>query len=43
MIAAGGVSPPVEHGMPDLIPDLAPGVASLADLVIAERDTERNR
>jgi prevent-host-death family protein len=43
MIAAGGVSPPVEYGMPELIVDLAPDVASLSDLVVAERDKERNR
>jgi hypothetical protein len=29
--------------MPDLVLELAPGVASLSDLLIAERDKERNR
>lgn len=43
MIASGEVSPPVEHGMPDVILDLAPGLASLSDLLLAERDQERNR
>jgi len=43
MIAAGTVRPPIEHGMPELIPDLAPGQESLADLLIADRDKERNR
>jgi hypothetical protein len=43
MIAAGEVKVPAEHGMPDLIPDLAFDVESLADLLIADRDMERNR
>ncbi|MGH3896645.1 MAG: type II toxin-antitoxin system Phd/YefM family antitoxin [Pseudonocardiaceae bacterium] len=43
MIAAGEAKSPVEHGMPELIHDLAPGVESLADLVVADRDKERNR
>lgn len=43
MIAAGGARPPVESGMPDLIEDLAPGIDSLADLLVADRDRERNR
>lgn len=43
MIAAGRARPPAEHGMPDLIHDLAPGLESLADLVVADRDKERNR
>jgi len=30
-------------GMPDVLIDLAPGVDSLADLLIADRDRERNR
>jgi hypothetical protein len=42
MIAAGEVRPPAQGGMPDLIPELAPDVESLSDLVIADRDTERN-
>jgi hypothetical protein len=29
--------------MPDLILELAPGVASLSDLLIADRDKERDR
>jgi prevent-host-death family protein len=43
MIAAGEVKVPTEHGMPDLIPELASDVESLADLLIADRDKERNR
>jgi len=43
MIAAGKARPPAEHGMPELIPDPAPGIESLADLAIADRDKERNR
>jgi hypothetical protein len=29
--------------MPDLVLELAPGIASLSDLLIADRDKERNR
>jgi hypothetical protein len=43
MIAAGTARPPAEHGMPELIHDLAPGLESLADLLVADRDKERNR
>jgi len=43
MIAAGTVRPPAKHGMPELIPDLAPGTESLADLLIADRNKERSR
>jgi prevent-host-death family protein len=43
MISAGTVRPPAESGMPDLVPELADDVASLSDLVIADRDKERHR
>jgi prevent-host-death family protein len=43
MISDGTVRPPSEHGMPDVIHDLADDVASLSELVIADRDKERNR
>ncbi len=43
MVAAGEVTAPAELGMPDLIEDLAPDVSSLSDLLISERDRERNR
>ena len=43
MISEGTVRPPVERGMPDVISDLADDVESLSDLVIADRDKERNR
>jgi len=37
------VTPPAELGMPDLMLDLAPGVDSLSDLLIADRERERRR
>lgn len=43
LIATGEAQPPSEDGMPDLVADLAPGVASLADIVVADRDRERGR
>lgn len=43
MISDGSVRPPAEQGMPDVIPGLADGVASLSDLVIADRHKERSR
>ncbi|HEY2997790.1 MAG TPA: type II toxin-antitoxin system prevent-host-death family antitoxin [Acidimicrobiales bacterium] len=43
MISDGTVRPPAEQGMPDVVPELADDVASLSDLVIADRDKERNR
>ncbi len=43
MIAAGTAKPPADHGMPELIPDLAPGVQSLADILLADRNKERGR
>jgi prevent-host-death family protein len=43
MITAGMVRPPAEHGMPELIYDLAPSLESLADILIGDRDRERNR
>ena len=43
MISTGEVRPPTEQGMPDPVPDLAPEIKSLSDLLIANRDKERNR
>ena len=43
MVSQGIVRPPAEHGIPDLIPDLVDDVPNLSDLVIADRDHERNR
>lgn len=43
LIDSGEVTPPAELGMPDLALELAPGVESLSDLLIAERDSERRR
>jgi hypothetical protein len=43
MIMAGEARAPAETGMPDVQTDLAPDTDSLAALVIADRDRERNR
>ncbi|WP_419996500.1 type II toxin-antitoxin system Phd/YefM family antitoxin [Streptomyces boninensis] len=46
MIATGEVTPPVEQGMPEITlaaEDLHPGTESLSDLLISDRDRERNR
>jgi prevent-host-death family protein len=43
MVGEGTVRAPAARGMPDLVPELAEGVASVSDLVIADRDRERNR
>ncbi len=43
LVADGTVTVPAEQGMPDLIPDLAPEVDSVADLLLAERERERDR
>jgi len=43
LIESGEVTPPAELGMPDLELELATGVHSLSDLLIAERDEERRR
>jgi prevent-host-death family protein len=43
MLAAGEVRAPAERGIPELIPELAPDIESLADILIADRDRERNR
>jgi prevent-host-death family protein len=42
LVAAGEARAPAEQGIPDVIPDLAPDVESLADLLVADRDRERN-
>jgi prevent-host-death family protein len=42
-VAAGEVRPPMEHGMPELVEELANSVESLSDLMIAERDRERGQ
>jgi prevent-host-death family protein len=41
LVAEGTASAPAEHGMPDLIPDLLPGLDSVTDVLLAERDQER--
>ncbi len=43
LVESGEVTPPAELGMPDLMLELAPNVASLSDLLIEERDRERRR
>jgi prevent-host-death family protein len=43
MISSGEVRPPTEQGIPELAPELAPGIESLSDLLVADRDRERNR
>jgi hypothetical protein len=43
MVADGEARAPAEWGMPDVIPDLTPDVESLADVLIADRNRERNR
>lgn len=43
MISEGTVRPPAESGMPEVFPELADEVESLSELVIADRDRERNR
>jgi prevent-host-death family protein len=43
MIESGEATPPAELGMPDLMLDLAPGLDSLSDLLIADRDKDRRR
>ncbi|MEU1348900.1 type II toxin-antitoxin system prevent-host-death family antitoxin [Streptomyces sp. NPDC005795] len=43
MIEAGDATPPAEQGMPDLVPELAPNLPSLSDLLLSERDEVRRR
>ncbi|MFE2726561.1 type II toxin-antitoxin system Phd/YefM family antitoxin [Kitasatospora sp. NPDC059327] len=43
MVAAGEMTPPAERGMPELDLDLLPGVGSLSDLLVEDRDRGRNR
>jgi prevent-host-death family protein len=43
MVAAGEARAPSSHDMPDVIPDLAPEVVSLAEILVADRERERNR
>jgi prevent-host-death family protein len=42
-VAAGEAQAPGELGMPDVVPDLAASIESLADLLLADRDRERRR
>lgn len=43
MLATGEVRAPADRGMPELIPELAPDVESLADLLVADRENDRKR
>ncbi|WP_131767702.1 type II toxin-antitoxin system Phd/YefM family antitoxin [Candidatus Protofrankia californiensis] len=43
MVATGDARAPAERGIPDVIPDLAPDVESLAEVLVADRDRERSR
>lgn len=43
MVAAGGVRPPVEQDMPEVMLDLVPDEIGLGDLLVADRDRERHR
>ncbi|MFJ9697603.1 type II toxin-antitoxin system Phd/YefM family antitoxin [Kitasatospora sp. NPDC101183] len=43
MVVAGEVTPPAQEGMPELALDLLPDLGSLSDLLVEERERERNR
>ena len=43
LLAEGSATAPAENGLPDLIPDLAPDVDSLSDVLLADRQRERGR
>ena len=43
LVADGTVTAPAEQGMPELIPDLVPEVASVTELLLAERAQERGQ
>lgn len=43
MLDTGEVRPPAERGVPQIGEDLAPDVESLSDLLVADRDRDRNR
>lgn len=41
LVAEGSATAPADRGMPELMPDLAPEIDSVTDLLLAERDGER--
>lgn len=43
VVAAGEARAPAESGMPDVDPDLAESIESLADIPIADQNRERRR
>jgi prevent-host-death family protein len=43
LVAEGAATAPAEHGMPELIPGLAPGLDSLSDVLLEDRRRERGR
>ena len=42
-VAAGEAQAPGELGIPEVVPDLAASIESLAELMVADRDRERRR
>lgn len=43
LVEAGEVRPPISRWTPSELPDPAPGVESLTDILLADRAKERNR
>ncbi len=43
MVSAGSARPPVEDGMPDLLPEIASGESDLAAVLLADRERDRRR
>lgn len=43
LVASGEATAPIDQDMPELIPDLAPEVESLAELLVADRRRDRDR
>jgi len=43
MLTTGDLHPPIEQGMPSVIEDLLPEIDSLSDVLLTEREKERNR
>jgi|GEM_PF-4505881 len=41
LIESGEVRAPSQHGMPDLVPELATHRSNYADILISERERER--
>jgi prevent-host-death family protein len=43
LVVAGEATAPAEHGMPELIDDLLPETDSVTDVLLADRDRDRQR